>query len=98
MCFSPWIREEKLYVCGEIRAPGPNCIWSGGLFYVLPDRCWLLTLEELQMDRKELAYAKQALPAIKDWDAFQAVIRTWSRVMKAAVAQDGWATCDKKGR
>ncbi len=50
------------------------------------------------MDRKELAYAKQALPAIKDWDAFQAVIRTWSRVMKAAVSHDGWATCDKKGR
>jgi hypothetical protein len=50
------------------------------------------------MDRKELAYAKQALPAIKDWDAFQLVIRTWSRVMKAAIPKAGWVTCAKKGR
>ena len=50
------------------------------------------------MDRKELAYAKQALLAIKDWDAFQAVIRTWSRVMKAAVPAARWTTCDKEGR
>jgi len=50
------------------------------------------------MDRKELAYAKQAVLGIKDWDAFQAVIRTWSRVMKAAVPTERWATADKKGR
>jgi hypothetical protein len=31
------------------------------------------------MDRKEQAYAKQALLGVKDWDAFQAVIRYWSR-------------------
>jgi hypothetical protein len=34
------------------------------------------------MDRKELAYAKQALFGVKDWDAFQAVIRLWARLMK----------------
>ncbi len=50
------------------------------------------------MDRKELAYAKQALLAIKDWDAFQAVIRTWSRVMKVGVPAARWTTCDKEGR
>ena len=50
------------------------------------------------MDRKELAYAKQALLGIKDWDAFQAVIRTWSRVMKAVVPAARGATCDRKGR
>ncbi|MBU1566020.1 MAG: hypothetical protein KJ630_10370 [Proteobacteria bacterium] len=50
------------------------------------------------MDRKELAYAKQALLGIKDWDAFQAVIRNWSRVMKTAVPAARWAVCDKKGR
>lgn len=50
------------------------------------------------MDRKELAYAKQALLGIKDWDAFQAVIRTWSKIMKAAIPAAGWATCTKKGR
>lgn len=34
------------------------------------------------MDRKELAYEKQALLGVKDWDAFQAVIRHWSKMMK----------------
>ncbi len=48
------------------------------------------------MDRKELAYAKQALLGIRDWDAFQAVIRTWSRVMKATIPAARWAACDKK--
>ena len=52
------------------------------------------------MDRKELAYAKQALLGIKDWDAFQAVIRTWSRMTKASIPVVGCsgATCAKKGR
>ena len=34
------------------------------------------------MDRKELAYEKQALLGVKDWDAFQAVIRLWSKMMR----------------
>jgi hypothetical protein len=55
-------------------------------------------LEELDMDRKELAYAKQALMGIKDWDAFQAVIRTWSRVMKAVAPAETWETFAKKDR
>ena len=50
------------------------------------------------MDKKELAYAKQALQGIKDWDAFQAVIRTWSRVMKATVPATKWVACEKKSR
>jgi hypothetical protein len=50
------------------------------------------------MDRKELAYAKQALLGIKDWDAYQVVIRTWSRVIRVTVPTVRWATCDKKGR
>ncbi len=34
------------------------------------------------MDKKELAYAKQTLVAVKDWDAFQAVIRSLSQITK----------------
>jgi hypothetical protein len=34
------------------------------------------------MDRKELAYAKQTVLAVKDWDAFQDVLRFWARLLK----------------
>jgi hypothetical protein len=50
------------------------------------------------MDRKELAYAKQGLFGVKDWDAFQAVIRAWSKTMKPAAPAGGWETPGKKGR
>lgn len=49
------------------------------------------------MDRKELAYAKQALFGVKDWDAFQAVIRHWARLMKPELAGD-WPIRAKKSR
>ena len=50
------------------------------------------------MDRKELAYAKQAVMAIKDWDAFQAVIRGWARLMKRHLITGNWLICEKKVR
>ena len=34
------------------------------------------------MDKRELAYAKQTVFAIKDWDAFQDVLRFLSKLMK----------------
>jgi hypothetical protein len=34
------------------------------------------------MDKKELAYAKQTVLAVKDWDAFQDVLRFWARLIK----------------
>ncbi len=34
------------------------------------------------MDRKELAYAKQTLFGVKDWDAFQAVLRQWAKLLR----------------
>ncbi len=34
------------------------------------------------MDKKELAYAKQTLLAVKDWDAFQDVLRFWAKLLK----------------
>jgi hypothetical protein len=34
------------------------------------------------MDKRELAYAKQTLFAVKDWDAFQDVLRFWSKLIK----------------
>ena len=44
------------------------------------------------MDKKELAYAKQTLFAVKDWDAFQNVLRFWSKLTKSStsvVCSDG---------
>jgi hypothetical protein len=38
------------------------------------------------MDKRELAYAKQTLLAVKDWDAFQNVLRFWAQLMKPATA------------
>jgi len=35
------------------------------------------------MDRKELAYAKQTVCTVKDWDAFQAVIRSLARILSS---------------
>ena len=34
------------------------------------------------MDKRELAYAKQTLFAVKDWDAFQDVLRFLSKLIK----------------
>ena len=42
----------------------------------------LLNLEEWYMDKKELAYTKQTLLAVKDWDAFQDVLRFWAKLLK----------------
>lgn len=78
--------------------PPDQIAFGPGAFLFAAGPMLFLNLEELQMDRKELAYAKQALLGIKDWDAFQAVIRTWSRVMKAASPAARWVICDKKGR
>jgi hypothetical protein len=50
-----------------------------GLFRFRVD---LLILEELTMDKKELAYAKQTVTAVKDWDAYQAVIRSISKLSR----------------
>lgn len=53
-------------------------------------------MKEWKMDRKELAYAKQALFGVKDWDAFQAVIRHWARLMKPGIPVN-WPLGAKKG-
>ncbi len=37
------------------------------------------------MDKRELAYAKQTVFAIKDWDAFQDVLRFLSKLMKPSI-------------
>jgi len=39
------------------------------------------------MDNKELAYAKQTLFAVKDWDAFQNVLRFWSKLIKPSTTE-----------
>ncbi|MGB3225170.1 MAG: hypothetical protein WBB23_20435 [Desulforhopalus sp.] len=38
------------------------------------------------MDKRELAYVKQTIFAVKDWDAFQNVLRFWSRLIKSSTA------------
>jgi hypothetical protein len=38
-------------------------------------------MEEWHMDKRELAYAKQTLFAVKDWDAFQDVLRFLSKLI-----------------
>lgn len=37
------------------------------------------------MDKKELAYAKQAVFVVKDWDIFQAIIRNHKNLHKLSV-------------
>lgn len=44
-------------------------------------------MEESKMDRKELAYVKQTIFAVRDWDAFQAVLRTWARLVQHSTAE-----------
>ncbi|MGW8194682.1 MAG: hypothetical protein ACWGOX_10500 [Desulforhopalus sp.] len=34
------------------------------------------------MDKRELAYVKQTIPAVKEWDDFQSLIRTWARLLR----------------
>ncbi|MGB3211205.1 MAG: hypothetical protein WBB19_10915 [Desulforhopalus sp.] len=41
------------------------------------------------MDKRELAYAKQTVLAVKDWDAFQNVLRFWSKLRKPEPVQAG---------
>ena len=39
------------------------------------------------MDKRELAYVKQTLFAVKDWDAFQEVLRFWSKLSKPLIKE-----------
>lgn len=39
-------------------------------------------LKESEMDKKELAYVKQTVSSVKDWDAYQAVIRHLTRMQR----------------
>ena len=34
------------------------------------------------MDKRELAYARQTIPMVREWDDFQSVISTWARMMR----------------
>jgi len=50
----------------------------------MPGRIHVLHLKESEMDKRELAYVKQTLFTVRDWDAFQAVIRTLAVLVKDA--------------
>ncbi len=87
MPFSPRIREivHKEHVCGEIRAPGPTI--GPGAFFVAGSS--VFNLEEEQMDNRQLAYEKQTLLAVKDWDVFWNVLRFWSKQVRASTTPVG---------
>jgi len=54
-----------------------------------------LQAEENSMLRSEIAFAKQALTATRDWDTFQAVLRKCFSVKKPSTGQTG-DRCNKK--
>lgn len=72
-------------ICGEIRAPR-SLIDPGAFFIVF--RVGFFFLEGMIMDKKELAYAKQTVVTVKDWDAYQAVIRSITKIQRYFVSQD----------
>ena len=39
-------------------------------------------MEDAYMDKRELAYTKQTVLAVKDWDSFQDVLRFWAKLLK----------------
>jgi hypothetical protein len=41
-------------------------------------------MEDAYMDKRELVYTKQTMLAVKDWDAFQDVLRFWAKLLKPA--------------
>ena len=47
----------------------------------------VLNMEEWYMDKRELAYTKQTLLAVKDWDAFQDVLRFWAKLLKPTTSE-----------
>ena len=61
--------------------PPDQIVFGPGAFFVAGSNLFL-TLEEMCMDKRELAYVKQTIFAVKDWDSFQNVLRFWSRLTK----------------
>ncbi len=75
MAMSPRTRDVAEHLW---RNQGPRINfrnWSGGFF--APDRTFL---RRQQMDKRELAFAKQAVLATRDWDTYRAIIRRCLRV------------------
>ena len=65
-----------------VKSGPPDQIKFGpGAFFVAGSNLFF-DVEECNMDKRELAYAKQTLLAVKDWDSFQNVLRFWAKLMK----------------
>ena len=62
--------------------PPDQTIWSGGFFCRRIKTVY--NMEDAYMDKRELAYTKQTMLAVKDWDAFQDVLRFWAKLLKPA--------------
>lgn len=41
------------------------------------------------MSQKEKSYAKQTLLSVKDWDAYQKLLRTWSKLFEQNAREGG---------
>ncbi len=78
-------QRQSTCICGEIRAPGSISSIGPGVFFA-PDRTFI---RRKQMNRKELAFAKQAILSTKDWDAYQAMIRKCLRVSEKDFKLEG---------
>jgi hypothetical protein len=48
------------------------------------------------MDKRELAYAKQAVTAVTDWDNFQAIIRNYKILLRLST-RSAAAAAGRKG-
>ncbi len=65
--------------------PPDQKVFGPGAFFVAGSNLFL-NMEDWHMDKRELAYAKQTLFAVKDWDAFQNVLRFLSKLIKPKTA------------
>ena len=72
-----------MHICGEIRAP--RSFNDPGAFFNSPGQ--IVLPGGIKMDKKELAYAKQTVSSVKDWDAYQAVIRNIARIQRCFAPQ-----------
>jgi hypothetical protein len=64
--------------------PPDQIVFGPGAFFIVAGSNLFFNMEEMYMDKRELAYVKQTIFAVKDWDAFQNVLRFWSRLIKSS--------------
>ncbi len=86
--FSPRIREKEHYCNLSVVKSGPpdQILFGPGAFFCRRIES-ILNMEEWLMDKRELAYARQTMLAVKDWDAFQNVLRFMAKLVKPSTTE-----------